>query len=41
VLSSLELAILEDIGFQVVPGPAGATLMLVGFFVIRRRPTKH
>jgi hypothetical protein len=40
VISPLEIAILQDLGYNVVPGPGVAAWMFVGLVFIRRRPLR-
>jgi hypothetical protein len=40
VISPLEIAILQDLGYTVVPGPGAAAWMFVGLVFVRRRPRR-
>jgi hypothetical protein len=40
VISPLEVAILQDLGYSVVPGPGAAAWMFVGLVFLRRRPRR-
>ena len=38
VISPVEVAILQDLGYTVIPGPGASVLMFAGLFFVRRRP---
>jgi hypothetical protein len=40
VISPLEVAILQDLGYSVVPGPGASAWMFVGLVFVRRRPRR-
>lgn len=40
VISPLEIAILQDLGYNVVPGPGASAWMFVGLVFVRRRPRR-
>jgi hypothetical protein len=40
VISPVEIAILQDLGYNVVPGPGVAAWMFVGLVFVRRRPLR-